>query len=1142
MSDASESDFAASDSDTGSDACSDGDFDAAAAAEEEDEPVVLSQAELKARNVQAMLSGSLTVARKPMVSGLKCQDVAAVLARPFRAPFAGAAAGHSAELARRLAARRRFVPWGSTANAAAPGRPLALAPPMLGGAGASAPEGVEPLPPGIEPLVLWEDNPANATEALAGGDTSGDTLNTLKPRIEVDHALVRFLRPHQREGVRFMFECVEGLRDFAGAGCILADDMGLGKTLQGITLLWTLLKQGVQGKPTVARALIVCPTSLVSNWDDECNKWLNGRVKTMPVCESSRADVVSSVARFLGPRNTAQVMIISYETFRVHAERFAEKGDAGVQLVMCDEAHRLKNGDTLTNKALCSVPCARRVMLSGTPMQNHLDEFYAMVGFCNPGLLGTPAEFAKHYERPILAGREPDASEKQLELARERNAALSELVNKFVLRRTNTILSAHLPPKVVEVVCCKLAPLQTSLYAHFLESKAAKAALTGKHTMVLSAITALKKLCNHPKLIYDMVMGAKNTGAGAAGFESCREFFQPGMYDVGSSRGFGRPKSGGMVDGWEFHSGKFAVLARLLAILRAETKDRIVIISNYTQTLDLVQLLCRQNGYPAVRLDGSTSITKRQKLVKQFNDPSENCFAFLLSSKAGGCGINLIGGNRLVLFDPDWNPANDKQAAARCWRDGQKKKCYLYRLLATGSIEEKVFQRQLSKESLQNVVNGEGVLEQASMSKEELRKLFTLDGDTASDTHDNLAGGCAKCPGKHFQGHCHSDASGDGAGGATMELWEEQSDEPNEQNLETWGHHHRPDTIPDPVMRRAAGEDVSFTFSLQVEGCAVVEKETKKGKGSDPVGAAAPAAAPAALPAPAARPAYRLGAGLGARRPLAAVPANRAPVLAAAKPVSAAGPARPAARPVAGATRAEPPVASKPKPKPKPARRGISDSEASESAFDSEDSDEEDEEEASASAEAPRRSGARRGIDARRGPASEGADAKGRRTPNASARRPARAAAKKPALVEVDSSDTDDDDCVFREVLRASAREADETNETDEGDSDAVEDSDGDSGDSDAREKKSRVPSPSRRGKPAKRPRVSAVNRASGNAPAAGLAAGVEVDARRGRRSEGFGSVPERSERSEDESDSDADARSLTSASELCLPSSATSA
>ena len=102
-------------------------------------------------------------------------------------------------------------------------------------------------------------------------------------------------------------------------------------------------------------------------------------------------------------------------------------------------------------------------MLSGTPMQNHLDEFYAMVGFCNPGLLGTTSEFGKKFERPILAGREPDASDKQLELARERNTELSELVNKFVLRRTNTILSKHLPPKVVEVVCCKLSPLQNQL-------------------------------------------------------------------------------------------------------------------------------------------------------------------------------------------------------------------------------------------------------------------------------------------------------------------------------------------------------------------------------------------------------------------------------------------------------------------------------------------------------------------------------------------------------------------------------------------------------------------------------------------------------------------------------------------------------
>ena len=230
--------------------------------------------------------------------------------------------------------------------------------------------------------------------------------------------------------------------------------------------------------------------------------------------------------------------------------------------------------------------------------------------------------------------------------------------------------------------------------------------------------------------------------------ESCREFFQPGMYDVGSSRGFGRPKSGGMVDGWEFHSGKFAVLARLLAILRAETKDGIVIISNYTQTLDLVQLLCRQNGYPAVRLDGSTSITKRQKLVKQFNDPSENCFAFLLSSKAGGCGINLIGGNRLVLFDPDWNPANDKQAAAR---------------RAGGGPADPRTPVPAARDRLDR---GEGIPAAAPRRRAERghrhrrrcwsgprwRSAF-LESHRSGSTRATIASRCVKCPGKHFQGH-----------------------------------------------------------------------------------------------------------------------------------------------------------------------------------------------------------------------------------------------------------------------------------------------------------------------------------------------------------------------------------------------------
>lgn len=129
-------------------------------------------------------------------------------------------------------------------------------------------------------------------------------------------------------------------------------------------------------------------------------------------------------------------------------------------------------------------------------------------------------------------------------------------------------------------------------------------------------------------------------------------------------------------------SGKLAILDCLLAFVKASTNDKVVLVSNYTQTLDLFEQLSALRNYAYVRLDGSMSIKKRAKVVEKFNDPSSPEFIFMLSSKAGGCGLNLIGANRLVMFDPDWNPANDDQAMARVWRDGQKKQCFIYRLLA----------------------------------------------------------------------------------------------------------------------------------------------------------------------------------------------------------------------------------------------------------------------------------------------------------------------------------------------------------------------------------------------------------------------------------------------------------------------------
>lgn len=190
-------------------------------------------------------------------------------------------------------------------------------------------------------------------------------------------------------------------------------------------------------------------------------------------------------------------------------------------------------------------------------------------------------------------------------------------------------------------------------------------------------------------------------------------------------------------------SGKMFVLYRLMREMRkpGNGNDKIVIVSNYTQTLDLIGRMCRGNSWGFCRLDGSISMKKRQKMVDEFNDPCSSLVAFLLSSKAGGCGLNLIGGNRLVLFDPDWNPAVDKQAAARCWRDGQKKRCFTYRFLATGTVEEKIFQRQLSKEGLQSIVDDKAQVNE--LSTKDLRNLFKLRSGTPSDTHDKLR--CERC-------------------------------------------------------------------------------------------------------------------------------------------------------------------------------------------------------------------------------------------------------------------------------------------------------------------------------------------------------------------------------------------------------------
>ncbi len=548
-----------------------------------------------------------------------------------------------------------------------------------------------------------------------------------KVPVVIDPRLSKVLRPHQVEGVKFLYRCVTGLIDQKANGCIMADEMGLGKTLQCIALMWTLLKQSPEaGKSTIQKCVIACPSSLVRNWANELVKWL-GKDAVTPFAvdgKASKDELTSQLKQWSvasGRSVVRPVLIVSYETLRLNVENLA---NTPIGLLLCDEGHRLKNGESQTFTALNGLNVDRRVILSGTPIQNDLMEYFSLLNFANPNLLGTRAEFRKHYELPILRGRDAAGTDADQQKGNERLVELLALVNKFIIRRTNDILSKYLPVKYEHVVFCNLAPFQLDLYNYFVQSPEIKALLRGKGSQPLKAIGMLKKLCNHPDLL--------NLPDDLPG---CEKFF-PDDYVPKDARGRDRD-----VKTW--YSGKMQVLDRMLARIRQDTNDKIVLISNYTQTLDIFDKLCRSRNYGCLRLDGTMNVNKRQKLVDKFNDPEGDEFVFLLSSKAGGCGLNLIGANRLVLFDPDWNPAADQQALARVWRDGQKKDCFVYRFITTGSIEEKIFQRQSHKQSLSSCVVDSAEDVERHFSLDSLKELFQYKPDTTSDTHDSFK--CKRC-------------------------------------------------------------------------------------------------------------------------------------------------------------------------------------------------------------------------------------------------------------------------------------------------------------------------------------------------------------------------------------------------------------
>ncbi|OCF41407.1 hypothetical protein I317_04798 [Kwoniella heveanensis CBS 569] len=604
--------------------------------------------------------------------------------------------------------------------------------------------------------------------------------------VVLDPILGSIMRDHQKEGVKFMYECVMGLTGAEAEGCILADDMGLGKTLQTIALIHTLLRQSpfANQHSVIKKALVVCPVTVVDNWRKEFRKWSVGSADL-------GAHIAEPEERNVGiitwPRAGRKSLTVSYND---HDSKKLKSCVPPIDLIVCDEGQRLKSKDNKnkTIKMFDELRTVRRVILSGTPIQNQLAEYWAMANFTCPGILGKYNAFNKQYEKPIIAGRAVGASAAVVQLGEERAAELTKVSKEFVLRREANVMQNFLPPKNEYVVFVAPSQLQLSVLESLLNPSIVSGFIRGYGAQSLALIDLMRKISNSPMLLKkkdEDGIASEDLGTAISAAKSAIPL-ETNVNDVNTS-------------------GKMVVLDKMLHSIWNETKEKVVVVSNWTSTLNLIQDLMKIRKYPYVRLDGSTPQKQRQDLVDTFNRDvrREEAFVFLLSAKAGGIGLNLIGGSRLFLFDSDWNPSTDLQAMARIHRDGQKRPVYIYRLLTTNAIDEKIYQRQITKMGLSEQMMDQGQASKESkdsFSSAELKDIFTLKTATnGCQTHDLLGCDCIEV-GRRLLDSESTSVAGDG-----VDEYPDNDDRQPEKATFVNAANYDPEPTP-RMLRKAAAE------------------------------------------------------------------------------------------------------------------------------------------------------------------------------------------------------------------------------------------------------------------------------------------------------------------------------------------------
>ncbi|XP_006000298.1 transcriptional regulator ATRX isoform X1 [Latimeria chalumnae] len=675
---------------------------------------------------------------------------------------------------------------------------------------------------------------------------------TKEPLVQVHRNLVTKLKPHQVDGVQFMWDCccesVKKTKKSQGSGCILAHCMGLGKTLQVVSFLHTLL---LCEKVDFRTALVVCPLNTVLNWLNEFDKWQEGlgddeKLEVTELATVKRPQERSCLIQRW--QEDGGIMIIGYEMYRnltqgrnVKSKKLKEVFqrtlvDPGPDFVICDEGHILKNEASAISKSMNAIRTRRRIVLTGTPLQNNLIEYHCMVNFIKENLLGSVKEFRNRFINPIQNGQCADSTPVDVRIMKKRAHILYEMLAGCVQRRDYTSLTKFLPPKHEYVLAVRITPIQCKLYRYYLDH------FTGIGTTVdggrgragtklFQDFQMLSRIWTHPWCLQLDYISKENKGYFDE--DSMEEFIASDSEDTsislsseeerkkkkkskggkGSKRDSSsrsgsdndvevikswnsRSRGGGGGDGvveerpsvvenvkpeegksgsgsnpaspqpdWykDFvseadaeiieHSGKLSLLFEILRMAE-ELGEKVLVFSQSLISLDLIEdflelankakdeedkpLIYKGKGkwfrnIDYYRLDGSTSAQTRKKWAEEFNDDSNpRGRLFIISTRAGSLGINLVAANRVIIFDASWNPSYDVQSIFRVYRFGQVKPVFVYRFLAQGTMEEKIYDRQVAKQSLSfRVVDQQQIERHFTMN--ELTELYTFEPDLLDD-------------------------------------------------------------------------------------------------------------------------------------------------------------------------------------------------------------------------------------------------------------------------------------------------------------------------------------------------------------------------------------------------------------------------